>query len=667
MLSLFSVWPDSYIWAIGALIFLTLLPVVIEKARFSIAVLIALLLGIALASHRIQEIPTGTIDRETFVKITGILETLEYRPASTNRLTLRVNAISSEEWLVAEKVRLTVRTHIPDTLRVGTKISVNAVLDGMPGAIVPGGFNFETYLRRQGIAAHGFAVSPVALVPNQDISNSWDLALQNIRDELSTEIHTAIDPSVAGVAVSITTGQRNFLSPETARILRDSGLSHLLAISGLHMGLVTAAAFFVFELLFAAIPPVANRMIPRKAAAVFAWIVAVTYLGISGASVSTLRAFIMVSIAILALLTDRRVISLRSVALAAIVVTLFDPLAILSISFQMSFAATTGLVIVYDLIARDKLAQRRSMQGPKNHTGWRRFVVFPAAMAGTSLVAQVAIAPIALYHFQALSLVGIGANVLAVPIMAFVVMPSAFLGVLCISLGIEPFPFWVMEQGLLLILEIANFSADFPLAVYRAGPFSDLLLGSSFLAFILISFFRSKLVLASVVAGLGMSVMLFRYQAADILIDNAGRVIAHRLSATKLEMAGGRTGGFRDQAWKRYWGMDLDADVIPLENQCDSRACGYRLTLMKQPGKTDHQHRFQIVRTDNLSEVRQACTWASVVIASFRHRQFCKGRALFLAQEDIEKMGPVGIWLNEDTATDQLTIQWSNPEQPNQK
>jgi competence protein ComEC len=655
----FSSWLSSSVWGAGVVITLILMPFLAEKARFSVAVFIALLLGIALSSHRIEQISTETIKRESFVKITGILDALEYRPSAINRLTIRVSDISSQTWLVGEKLRLSVRTHIPKTLKAGAEISVDAVLDGMAGAIVPRGFDFETYLQRQGIAAQGFAVSPIVIINQGSVAGSLQSTIQNIRDDLSKGIYSYVDPRVSGVAVSITTGQRNFLDPKTARLLRDSGLAHLLAISGLHMGLVTAAAFFVFELLFAALPMVANRILPRKGAAVFAWIVAIIYLGISGASVSTIRAFIMVSIAILALLTDRRVISLRSVALAAAVVTVFDPLAILSISFQMSFAATTGLVVIYDFITSSKLERRRENVPYETPSGWTRYLVFPAGIAGTSLVAQAAIAPLALYHFQALSLIGIGVNILAVPVMAFIVMPAAFLGVLCMSFGIEPAPFWVMEQGLFFILELAELSVSMPFAVYRSGPFSGELLGLTFMAYIFICFYRSKKVFAAAIISVGIGMIMFRYQAADILIDNEGRVIAHRLSATKIEMAGGRAGGFRDLAWKRYWGMEPNTERDRLAVECDSRACGYRIqpNPSHQPDASDI---FQIVRTENIGEVRRACTFAAVVIASFRQKQSCKGGALFLAKEDIERMGPVGIWFDSDKLKI-LKVEWSNP------
>lgn len=170
----------------------------------------------------------------------------------------------------------------------------------------------------------------------------------------------------------------------------------------------------------------------------------------------------MVSIALLAVVTDRRVLSLRSVALAAMAILVMTPQAILSISFQMSFAATIGLIVFYESVSRGRSSRQQQIQ---NSTVQRRFHnlgTFVAATALTSLVAQVAIAPIALFHFQALSVIGILANILAVPLMAFIVMPAAFLSLVLIPLGLDGVLLAVMGLGLDWIIALSSFLIEAP-------------------------------------------------------------------------------------------------------------------------------------------------------------------------------------------------------------
>lgn len=619
----------------------------------------AFILGIASAQFKLEQLPQQTVERETFVQLNAVVKSIEYRIDRPTRITLEVRGIDKEQWLVGQNIRLIVRTEIPDGLYAGTRVTANAVLGPSPGAIVPNGFNFGQYNRFKGIAGQGFAASAIKVEKRGPPDSQFQNYIENTRSQLSSTILDNIDQPLGGIAVALITGQRQQISPKTAADIRDAGLAHLLAISGLHMGLITGAAFFIFEIIFASIGTVALRVTPRKLAAVAAWACALIYLGLSGAGTSTIRAFIMVSVAILAVLTDRRVLSLRSVAIAAFIILLISPDALLGSGFQMSFAATIGIVVSYDY-----LALWRQSKGDDKIKGGRsglftKIVFYFFSAAGTSLIAQLAVGPIALYHFQTFSLVGIIANVIAIPLMAFLVMPSAFLAILLSTIGFEAPLLAVMGWGLSLIAELATALAAIPMSVIATTPYGIELLFSVGIALAILMVWRNTFSLVIAISFVLLSLQLSGERPADVLIAGQGTIIAERGLAGNPAIFGGRRGGFRDDAWKRYWGHREREKFQTLDRSCDSRTCQTTVHFYtKGQGATQ----IPVVVSKSLETTRQACNSGFIVIASYTHKRFCRGALEFFSSEDVEKYGPIGLWSKKTSEnTMNIRYQWSNP------
>ncbi len=657
LVSGFELTSNSLVLVFAVLAFIcALVPRELRSFLFPLAICV---LGYTSAQFKLEQLPKQSIDRETFVELSGLVTLIEYRTDRPTRLTLKIENISKETWLVGRKVRLSIRTGFGTTPFSGQRVSLRAVLSQPPGAIVPDGFNFGRYNQFKGIASQGFAVTEVVVESGPQASTTLQNYIENARSSLSRKVLNAIEQPLGGVAVALITGQRQYMDAATANNLRDAGLAHLLAISGLHMGLLTGVAFFIFELLFAAISAISLRITPRKLAAVVAWVVAIIYLGLSGASTSTIRAFIMVSIAIIAVLTDRRVLSLRSVAVAGFVILLLSPDSIFSSGFQMSFAATIGIVVAYDYLLLWR-QQRPTENSPYNRPGPIRIVfLYLGGAAATSLIAQLAVGPIALYHFQTFSLVGIAANVVAIPLMAFIVMPAAFLGIVFSFVGLEQPFLAVMETGLFLITTMAEGLAAHPNSIITTMPYDNSLMLASGLAIILLLLWRGTVTLLAALLLVVMTLVTDNRRPADILISGTGNIIAQQLGAGTAAIIGGRRNGFRDDAWKRYWGIRISEDLGKLERSCDSRACK---TIIKLEASEGDVTVLPIVISRTLGTTRQACNAGSIVVASYTHRRFCRGAATFLASEDIKKYGPVGLW-SQAIGPDKSSIRykWSNP------
>jgi competence protein ComEC len=261
---------------------------------------------------------------------------------------------------------------------------------------------------------------------------------------ISQAVQQAMPGETGAFAAAILTGDRSAIGQDTMKDLRTSNLAHLLAISGLHMGLLTGFIFAVVRYGLALVPGVALRRPTKKIAAVCALIVGAFYLALSGGSVSTERAYIMVAVMFVAILLGRRALTLRAVAMAAIIVLLWQPEALVGPGFQMSFAATAALVVVFGALRRVDLSRL-----PR----WSRPIL---SVILSSFIAGLATAPFAAAHFNQIAHYGLIANVLSVPLMGVLVMPAAVLAVCLAPFGLWGVGLWLMDIGLRWILFVAG-------------------------------------------------------------------------------------------------------------------------------------------------------------------------------------------------------------------
>ncbi|MCH7631502.1 MAG: ComEC/Rec2 family competence protein [Proteobacteria bacterium] len=308
--------------------------------------LLILLAGFGAGALRTSLVDTTTLSRETWaIALEGVVSVAEQRIEDGLRLTLKgVSYPENPGQTLPGKIRIVVRTQAPE-LGPGDVIRTRAVLMPLPGPVLPGGYDFGRQLWFRGLGAVGFAVAPVEAVSRPE--RILEEKIGAFRQKMWLRITTAVPGENGAVAAALITGIRDGIPERVSNNMRIAGLAHLLAISGLHMALITGVLFFALRAGMAFFPKLALKHPIRKYAAIGAFIGASGYLVLSGASISTQRAFIMVSIVLLAVLTDRKAISMRSVTLAAVAILTFTPEAVLHPSFQMSFAAVTGLVAGY--------------------------------------------------------------------------------------------------------------------------------------------------------------------------------------------------------------------------------------------------------------------------------------------------------------------------------
>ncbi|MEX0852888.1 MAG: ComEC/Rec2 family competence protein, partial [Bauldia sp.] len=520
-------------WAPALAALALCLALAVWRARFRIvafrvlAAAAAVAAGATAAKIRTDAVATPALAREMTVTATGWIADLGEAQRNGMRVVLRVHHIdevAAEH--TPETVRVTVRSGTV-ALGVGDAVGLRARLTPPSGPPLPGGHDFARDAFYAGIGAYGFAygaAEPAMIGPAPfDIRVGRPLAA--LRHLIRRRIEAALPGDAGHVAAALVIGDQGGISETTQEAMRASGLGHILSISGLHMALVAGATFWLIRALLALSPALALGRPIKKWAAAAALAVAVFYLAISGAGVATQRAFVMLAIMLAAVMIDRRAITLRNVALAALVVLAIAPESLLSASFQMSFAATVALVAGYRAIS--SWSERRLLLSPGGGVGARLRRSF-ASLVLTSLIAGVATAPFAAFHFQRVAPLTLVANLAAMPVVGLLVMPMALAAVVMMPFGLEALPLWLMERGLAWVGLVAEWTA-----AWSAGYGNVAMAPKAALLFVAAGFLwltlwgeRWRLAgLVPIVLAVPIAVMAPR---PDVLVDESGIAAAVR-------------------------------------------------------------------------------------------------------------------------------------------
>lgn len=402
------------------------------------------LAGFAIAGARTHWVAAPVLSFRYYGPIEGRLVVIDRSASDKVRLTLdRVVLANMPPHRTPERVRVSLHgaQGFIDP-RPGLTVILTGHLSAPRGATEPGGFDFQRHAWFRRLGAVGYTRTPVLALHPPD-PGDWRLFIHRTRMSLSRAVQAAVPGQAGAFAAAVTTGDRSGMARATIEDLRRANLAHLLAISGLHMGMLTGFVFAAMRYGLALCSYAALRWPCHKIGAIAALATGAVYLMLSGGNVATERAFIMVSVMLAAVLFDQRALTLRAVALAAIIVLVRRPEELMGPGFQMSFAATAALIAVFAAF-RDRSGRQ-----------WPAWARWGAALVISSAVAGLATAPVAAAHFNRVPHFGLIANILSVPVMGSLVMPAAVLAAILAPFGLSGLALWVMEKGTGWILAVA--------------------------------------------------------------------------------------------------------------------------------------------------------------------------------------------------------------------
>lgn len=612
-----------------------------RKASLAHAAALALLaaaLGFTVAKVRSEWVRAPVLAHEMRrADVTGVVELVEPRPGRGERLSIRVTDIARVAAAERpQRIRVRVMTR-REALKPGDLIRLRATLRPPSPPALPGGYDFARWAWFQGLGATGYAIqAPEIVAPAAErgaglvqASREW---LERLRQSIAERIRAAVPGESGAIAVSLITGERGGITEETNAAYRDSGLVHILSISGLHMVIMAGSVYAAVRLALAAFPAVALRFSTKKWAAAAALAGAGGYLLISAPSVPTLRAFLMIAIMFVAVMLDRQALAMRNVAIAALVILVCFPESVLDAGFQMSFAAVVSLIAAYEA-ARERTEEQ-------DRRGWLRAVAFfLGGILLSTVIASVAVAPFGAYHFHQSQQYALLANLIAVPICNLVVMPAALMTLVLMPLGLEAFPLAAMAKGIDAMTATAYWVAALPGAVIHIAEISTASFALMVAGGLWLTLWQTRWRALGLAAVGGGILIAGGGERPDILAGRGGEMVAVRGADGRLAARGARSGSFELSRWLQHDGDGRKtADVLKSRSfrcdgvGCTARAKGVQIAVARHP-----------------AAAADDCARAGIVIAEVSLPRSCTEPRAVIDRWTMRREGTHAIYLANDT------------------
>ena len=562
--------------------------------------------------------------------VSGFVEAREQRER-TDRIVVKV--VSVDGLRLREKpARVRVSLKKGTAPPVGAFVEFRARLTPPLEPLRAGGYDYARDLYFKGIGASGFVLGAIRIrEPPPLVQPGLNLAVtayvQGLREAIDARIRAVLEGDHAAIASALITGKRDAISASANEAMYVSSLAHVLSISGYHMAVVAGLAFFVLRAILALSPTLASNYPIKKWSAFGAFLVAAFYLLLSGAEVATQRSFIMVAIVLCGVMLDRPALTLRTLAIAAFAVLAVMPEAVVHPSFQMSFAATLILIAGYRAgldwtraSAENSFAARMALWGIRE----------VAMLVIASLLAGLATALFAAYHFHRFSSYGVLSNLLAMPVVSAWVMPAGILGVVSIPFGFDGIWWRIMGEGIDWMVAIAQWVSDLPGALVhlRAFGVGPLLLATGGL--VVFCLMRSPLRSAGLIVMIAAGGWAMRTPPPDILIAPGGASVAVRTAEGRLAILRGGSDAFVVRNWLAADGDSRDASdkALAAAFTCDDLGCVARLADGRLLAAARHP-----------AALDDDCAHAALVVAAFDVRRNCEAALVIDRQSSLDSGG----------------------------
>ena len=509
--------------------------------------LAAAALGFMLAQARLHAVAAPILTRPALYRVEGRIVERTPLPRGDRIVVQDPTLAGVAPEATPARIRINLR-RAPADLAPGDRVRVLARLQPPLPPALPGAYDFGRQAWFERLGAIGFAVGPAERVDGG--TESLSLRIAAMRASIAARI-AAVSPGPSGaMAAALIAGVQEGLDQATWRDLRISGLAHLVSVSGLHMVLVAGGVLAACRWLLALCPPLALRFPVRKIAAVVAMAAAAFYLVLSGASVPTQRSFLMTAVALLAIVADRNPFSLRLLAWAAVVVLLVRPESVLGTSFQLSFAAVLALMAIYE---GWRGLQRDEEDVPTGR--WAPIGRYLVGVCVTTLVASAATTPFAAFHFQTIPTYGVLANLIAVPLTSFLVMPAGMVGLLLLPLGLDGPAFQVMAWGVQGVLLVAHGVASLPGASVLVRQWPSLALVALALGGLWLALWRERWRWLGLLPCMVAAALVLLSRPPDLLVDRLMGMAAVRHADGTVTMIEWRRDRLVKETWLRHLGV----------------------------------------------------------------------------------------------------------------
>ncbi|WP_170926354.1 ComEC/Rec2 family competence protein [Devosia lucknowensis] len=504
----------------------------------------------------------------------------------------------------------------PDiALEPGDTIKGALRLAPIPGPVLPGAHDGQFHSYFSGIGAYGSVTGDLERLQRAE-GFSVAHAIQTLRNRIGNRLATVLAGDTAAIAKAMVVGDQSGISDETRDLMAAAGLAHIYSISGLHLSIVAGGIFWLLRLVLASVPASVGWPV-KKIAALAGILAAFLYLLLAGGidNVPAFRSTLMLALIFGAVLAGRQALTMRNVAIAAIVIVLIDPASVFRPSFQLSFAAVVGLIGIFEL-------PRPQAVGTSGFL--RRLSNVVIVTAWTSFVAGLATLLFSAYHFQQTAPLGVIGNVLALPFVSLVIMPFGVLSVLVMPLGIDA-PFilamgWGIDRMVDVAALVAGWSQGWTGNPLLAGWTLVVALGA--LAWFAFLEDRWRFALP---AAASVLILIFGFlPRPDVIIADTTQAIAVR-DGGGMGLATGRTGSFAVDVWSDHFQTPIAATHSG--GHCDGVGC-----IVTTPDYT-------IAVATNASAFAEDCGRHDLLIARIVPPAYCTGNGQVIGQAQLQSGG----------------------------
>lgn len=507
----------------------------------------------------------------------------------------------------------------------------------VPAPVLPNGFDTQFHAFFDGVGAYGTSTGPVSRIGQN--AAPVDRLVAGLRQGISQQIDAVLTAPSAGIARALINGDQSLIDGDTRQVLATSGLAHVYSVSGLHLSLVAVLTMAVLRVLLSLMPGLGRIVSEKRVAALGGIVAALGYYAISGGNVAALRSTIMVVLILGAVVFGRRALTLRNVAIAALLILLTDPASAFRPSFQLSFAAVVGLVGTWE-----------SWRPGERETGlWERSLRYLGASAMTSAVAGLSTVLFSVYYFQQTSPLGIVANMLALPLVSLVMMPAAMLATLLMPLNWAAPAIHVLGWSIDRMMDIARLVAGMSAGLGWSPMLTPMALMVGLAGYAWFTFFSTKLRFMGPVLAAAVIFVTCLDRPPDVLIADTTQAIAVR-DGEGMGLVSGKATSFAVRAWAEELGTDIAPKAAGLT--CDDQGCAV---------KSSRGFQMAVVKTD--VGLQRACGRVELIVIRLARHVGCE-KSVVIDAEALARggshwlrwMGPPGFEIR--TAVSNLSRPW---------
>lgn len=558
------------------------------------------------------------------------------------------------------RVRLVLATRHPDTAEA-IKVRVNLALEKdqsglIEGAVIrlrarlmppappmlPGSYDFARAAWFKGYAATGSVQGEVEIL---EAGRPADSLIAPLQRRLAAHVRSQIAGSPGTIAATFASGDRGAISDADQEAMRDAGLTHLLAISGLHVSAVIAAAYLLAIKLMALWPWLALRVRLPIVAAGLAALAGISYTLLTGAQVPTVRSCVGAVLVLIALALGREPLSLRMVAMAAMFVLLAWPESIAGPSFQMSFSAVIVIVALHSAAPIKAFFARRE-------ENWFKKIGRGAAMLLlTGLAIEIALMPIVMFHFHRAGIYGAFANVLAIPLVTFISMPLISIALFFDIIGLGAPFWWLAGKSLEVLLGLAHFTSSQPGAVRLMPQMGYGTLGLFVIGGLWLGLWKGKARTLGLIPAGAATLLLLATPIPDLLVSGDGRHVG--ITGESVGDQGAQLLVLRDT--KSAFTLDnllelsgVEGKTVPLDEwpgaQCSPDSCVITLN------RGDRDWHILMIRSNDLipeAALAEACKQSDIVVADRWLPRSCQPKWLKADRSTLSETGGLAISLED--------------------